>query len=96
MHDVGDVPEFGFYKTVTRLFLLTPICKTVQSELGNKSMLGRAMISVIKIRTGKALSKCRQDNSVINASYTGALDTSLGIQIYTLTSLPMKTAFCDV
>ena len=68
----------------------------MQSELGDKSMLGRAMISAIKIRTGKALPKCRQESSVINASYTGALDTSLGIQMYKLTSLSMKTAFCDV
>ena len=53
LHDTGDVPEFGFCKSVTRLFLLTLICKTVQSELGGKSMLGRAMISAIKIRTRK-------------------------------------------
>lgn len=67
------MPEFGFYKIVTRLFLLTLTCRTVQPELGGKSMLGGAMISAIKIRTGKGLPKCRQDSSVINTSYIGLL-----------------------
>lgn len=81
MQDAGDVPGFGFYKIVTRLFFLPLICKTVQSELGGKSMLGRAMISATQIRTGKALPKCRQDNLVVNtSSYIGLLILLLGFQ----------------
>lgn len=94
MQDTGDVPGFGFYKIVTRLFFLPLICKTVQSELGGKSMLGRAMISATQIRTGKALPKCRQDNLVVNtSSYIGLLILLLGFQFTSQQVSPWKQLF---